>query len=226
VTGLFVLRLDGARAVIAILSLLLIAQVVFNGWTSVTRGAGGLYGLPQATTLPWVFGWAVAAVFVARWFKDSGTGLKLRGSREDALSAASVGVPVRRLRMRAWVLSAMVSGVGGALFALYLTAITPSTFYLARTFTLVVMLVVGGMTTVSGAVVGTGIVTLVQELLRPYERRSLHFGVIQFDRLTGLTQIALVALILAVMYFRREGLVGRRELDESLRRFVRRAQRQ
>lgn len=78
------------------------------------------------------------------------------------------------------------------------------------------MLVVGGMTSVTGAVAGTGVVTLVEELLRPYERRSLDLGVLDIDRLTGLTQIALVLLILAVMFFRREGLIGRRELDEAL----------
>jgi branched-chain amino acid transport system permease protein len=223
VSGLFVLRLDGASAVIAILSLLLIAFVVFNGWTSVTRGAGGVYGMPRATTLGWAFAWAVVAVFVARWFKDSSTGLQLQASREDAFSAASVGVRVRALRMRAWILSAMVSAAGGALLALYLTAITPSTFYLARTFTIIVMLIVGGMATVTGAVVGTGLVTLVQEIMRPWERESLDLGVLAFDRLTGLTEIALALLILLVMYFRREGLIGRRELDEALRGLVRRS---
>jgi branched-chain amino acid transport system permease protein len=220
-TGLVVLRLDGASAVIAILALLLIANVVFGAWTSVTRGAGGLYGMPQATTIGWAFAAAVLAVLVARLFKDSRTGLQLQGSREDAFSAAAVGVHVRATRLRAWLLSAMVSGAGGALFALKLGAITPSTFYLQETFTIVVMLVIGGMTTVSGAVVGVAVVTFVREVLKPYESKSLDLGVVRFDRLTNLTNLALVALILVVMYVRREGLLGRSELDESLRRLVR-----
>jgi branched-chain amino acid transport system permease protein len=220
-TGLVVLRLDGASAVMAILSLLLIAFVVFSAWTSVTRGAGGLYGMPQATTIGWAFGGAVLAVFVARVFKDSRAGLELQGSREDAFSAAAVGVHVRATRMRAWVLSAMICGAGGALFAHRLGAITPSTFYLQETFTIVVMLVIGGMTTVSGAVAGVAVVTFVREALTPYESKSLDLGVVHFNRLTNLTNLALVALILAVLYFRREGLVGRNELDEWLRRLVR-----
>lgn len=224
-TGLVVLRLDGASAVIAILSLLLIAFVVFGAWTSVTRGAGGLYGMPEATTIWWAFAGAVLAVLVARVFKDSRTGLQLQGSREDAFSAAAVGVHVRAARLRAWLLSAIVSGAGGALFALKLGAITPSTFYLQETFTIVVMLVIGGMTTVGGAVVGVAVVTFVREVLKPYESKSLDVGVMHFDRLTNLTNLALVALILAVMFFRREGLLGRSELDESLRRLLRRAPR-
>jgi branched-chain amino acid transport system permease protein len=215
-TGLVVLRLDGASAVMAILSLLLIAYVIFGAWTSVTRGAGGLYGMPESTTIGWAFGAAVLAVLAARLFKDSKTGLQLQGSREDAFSAAAVGVHVRAARLRAWVLSAIVSGAGGALFALKLGAITPSTFYLQETFTIVVMLVIGGMTTVGGAVVGVAAVTFVREVLKPYESKSLELGVVHFDRLTNLTNLALVVLILAVLYFRREGLLGRRELDESL----------
>jgi branched-chain amino acid transport system permease protein len=216
VTGLLVLRLDGTSAVIAILSLLLIAFVVFSGWQSVTGGQGGIYSFLEVTTVTWTFAWAVAAVFIARLFKESGTGLQLQGSREDPLAASAVGVRVRAFRLRAWVLSAMLAGAGGALFALTLNAITPGTFYLSRTFTIVVMLIVGGMTSVTGAVAGVGLVTVVQEVVRPYEDDSLDLAFLQFDRLTGLRDIALVAMILLVMYFRRDGLMGRRELDESL----------
>jgi branched-chain amino acid transport system permease protein len=215
-TGVLVARLDGASAVIAILSLLLISFAVFSGWTGVTGGQGGAYGFGQTTTLAWAFGAAAVVVFLARLFKESSTGLQLRGSREDSSSAASVGVRVRQYRFRAWVLSATVSGAGGALFALALGAITPSTFYLPRMFTIVVMLIVGGMTTVTGAVVGAGVVTLVSEVLKPYENDSLNVAFVHFGRLTGLTQIALAIMILVVMYFRREGLVGRREVDEWL----------
>lgn len=215
--GLPVLRLDGASAVIAVFSLLLIANVVFSGWTGVTRGAGGLYAIPAAATLGWALAWAVVAVFVARWFKDSSTGLQLQASREDPFSAASIGVPVRALRLRAWVLSATVSAVGGALIATRITTISPTDFFLQATFTIIVMFIIGGMATVSGAVLGTALVTLVTEVLRPHEDDSLDLGLVEFGRLTGLTQLALVVMILAVMYFRREGLVGRRELDESLR---------
>ena len=222
VTGLPILRLDGASAVIAILSLLLIADVVFSAWIGVTRGAGGLYGIPPEATLWRTFAFAAAAVLVARWFRDSKTGLLLRGSREDAFSAASVGVPVRAYRVRAWVLSGVLSGAGGALLAFWLGTVSPTNFFLAPTFAVIVMLIVGGMATVSGAVAGAAVVTLVQEFLRPREDVGVSLGPLEIDRLTGLTQLALVALILAVMYFRREGLIGRRELDESVRRLLRR----
>jgi branched-chain amino acid transport system permease protein len=222
-SGLPILRLDGASAVIAILALLLIADVVFSAWIGVTRGAGGLYALPEETTLGRALLVAVIAVFVARWFKDSRTGLLLQGSREDAFSAASVGVSVRACRARAWILSGILSGAGGAVFAWWIGTISPTDFFLAPTFALIVMFIVGGTRTVSGAVVGAALVTLVQEKVRDYEDRSVDLGLFEINRLTGLTQMALVAMILAVMYFRREGIVGRRELDESLRALARAA---
>ena len=88
-SGVPILRLDGASAVIAILALLLIADVVFGAWTGVTRGGAGLIGLPPEATMTRALAFALAAVVVARVFKDSKTGLLLRASREDAFSAAS-----------------------------------------------------------------------------------------------------------------------------------------
>jgi len=125
-------------------------------------------------------------------------------------------VPVRAYRMRAWVLSGMLSGIAGALLAFWLGTISPTNFFLAPTFAIVVMFIIGGMTTVTGAVAGAGIVTLVQEIVRPHEEDRLDLGLFTFNRLTGLTQLVLVGLILLVMYVRREGLFGRRELDELL----------
>jgi branched-chain amino acid transport system permease protein len=216
-TGFVVLRLDGASAVIAILSLLLISDVVFGAWIGVTHGAGGLYAIPPEANLQRVLLFAIGAVFVARVFKDSRTGLLLQGSREDAFSAASVGVPVRAFRLRAWVLSGALSGVAGALLAFWLGSISPTNFFLAPTFAVIVMFIVGGMGTVTGAVAGAALVTLVQEVVSQQEDRSVHAGPLTLHRLTGLTQLVLVALILGVMIVRREGLFGRRELDQLLR---------
>jgi branched-chain amino acid transport system ATP-binding protein/branched-chain amino acid transport system permease protein len=216
-TAVPILRLDGASAVIAILSLLLIADVVFGSWTDLTNGGAGLYGIPPDATLGRTLAVAVVAVVVARLFRDSKTGLLLQGSREDAFSAASVGVPVRAYRARAWVLSAMLAGAGGALYAFWLGTAIPSAFFLGPTFALIVMFIVGGTATVGGAVLGAAAVTAVQEGVRTYEGNSFLF----VNRLTGLTQFTLVVMILVVMYFRREGILGRLELDERLRRALR-----
>jgi branched-chain amino acid transport system permease protein len=225
VVGLPILRLNGPSAVIAIFALLLIVNVVLNGWTGVTQGAGGLYAVPRDTTIGVALAFGVVAVVLARLLRDSSLGLQLRATREDALSAASVGVRVLRARMVAWVVSAMVCAAGGVLFAHLLTAFTPSAFYFSQTFLIIVMLVVGGMNTVGGAVLGAILVTLVQEGLRPLENGGLSAGPIQIERLTGLTQVAYVLMILAVMYYRKDGLLGQDELDVRIARWCARPRR-
>jgi branched-chain amino acid transport system permease protein len=215
-TSVPILRLPGTSAVIAIFALLLISASVFQGWTGVTRGAGGYYAVPRETTVWTALVFAVVAVAIGRFFRDGRIGLALRASREDEVAAAMAGVPVRRLRAVAWVLGAMVSAVGGVLLAHQLTAFSPASFALLPTFIIIAMLVVGGMLTVSGAVLGAALVTLIQQGVRGFEDTSVNIGPIHLDRLTGLTQLLLVLLILGALYLRPEGIAGRRELDEHL----------
>jgi branched-chain amino acid transport system permease protein len=127
--------------------------------------------------------------------------------------------------VRAWVLNGIISAAGGALFAWWIGTISPTDFFLAPTFALIVMFVVGGSGTVGGAVLGAALVTAVQDGLRQYEDNHVNLGAFSISRLTGLTQFVLVLLILVVMAFRREGLIARREPDEVLRRLLGRARR-
>ncbi|MEA2168640.1 MAG: branched-chain amino acid transport system ATP-binding protein livM [Solirubrobacteraceae bacterium] len=208
VVGMVVLRLEGASAVIAIFALTLIVHVVLLGWTKVTNGAGGLYAMPKATTVTAGFIVAVVAVILAGLYHDSRHGLQLRASREDAVAARSGGVRVRRVRLGAWALSAAISAAGGAMYAHLYTVATPDAFYLAPTFLVVVMLIVGGQASVGGAFAGAVVVTIVREVLKPVENSGVSLGPVQLDRVTGLTQMALVALILIAMYVRPEGILG------------------
>jgi branched-chain amino acid transport system permease protein len=218
--GVLLFRLSEASAIIGIFSLLLIANAIFGGWSSVTGGGGGIYGMPRDTTVEVSLVSAVICLFIARYFRDSGPGIKLRASREEHDAAAAVGVKIFQLRLVAWVLSAAMAGLAGALLALRLTAIDPTAFYLSPTFLVVAMVVIGGMTTVGGAVAGTLIVTFVREFSLQIENNSISLGPIHFSRLTGLSQILLVLMILLTMYFRREGLAGRLEIDEFVQRRV------
>ena len=220
--GIPLMRLSGAAAVIAILSLLLISNVIFSGWTDVTRGADGIYAVPDYTTVSWAFGWAVVAVACARLFKDSGYGLQLQAARDDDLAAASVGVSIYQRRLLAWVISALLCGIAGAVSAAFLTAFSPSNFLLQQTFIVIVMFIAGGMGTVSGAVLGAGFITFLQEFLRGYEGTRIDVGFVHLSRLTGLTQLVLAVIILAVMYLRPRGIVDLHEFDETLRVWARR----
>lgn len=214
VLGLVFVRLSGGAAAIATLGLLVIVRVILSSWESLTRGAQTFYGVPPYTTVWWAVGWSIVAILLARIFRESGTGLRLRATRDDPLAAGAMGVDIIRSRLAAWVLSAAIVGVGGVLYAHFILAFAPEQFFFALTFTLLVMVVLGGPT-VSGAVVGATAITIVTEFLRQGEQ-GFSLGPIHVKQAFGLTTIGLGVIVLATMFFRQNGLLGRWELDELL----------
>ena len=212
--GLPIMRMGGAAAVIATLGLLLIVHGILIGATDFTRGANAFLGVPRLTGIWTALTVALLALFTVRWFRDSPTGRQLRASREDETAAKAIGVDVLRRRLVAWTLSAMIAAASGVLLAHFLGAFSPSKFYFDDTLTLLTMLIVGGMTTVSGAVLGTIVVTLTIEVLRRVESGVDLFGW-ETPELFGLTQAGLCVLILVVMYRRPAGMFARLELGET-----------
>lgn len=216
IVGLPIFRMDGPSAVIGTLGILLIIHGIIVGAADFTRGSDAFLGVRRMTGL-WVAGGAAfVVVFLARIFRDTITGMKLRASRDDELAAAASGVQIRRTRLSSWVLSAMMCGLSGALLGHFLGAFSPSKFYFDDTLTLLTMLIVGGMATVSGAVLGTVLVTGVIEILRRVEGGVELFGMTTPEAF-GMTQAGLCLLILLVMYKRAGGVVPRLEWDEFLR---------
>jgi branched-chain amino acid transport system permease protein len=142
-------------------------------------------------------------------FRECNAGLKLRASRADPVAAEALGANVVRLRYVAWVLSGAIMGMGGAIWAQYNLAFDPKQFFFTQTFNILAMVVVGGLASVSGAVVGAAAVTLTTEIMRRVEDSA---------GIPGLTQMVVALLILLVLYRRPDGLVGRSEIDDQIRR--------
>jgi branched-chain amino acid transport system permease protein len=216
VLGLPLLRLTGAAFVIASFGMLVIVYVILNGAREYTRGAQALFGLSGEVSIWTALGWAVLMIAVARVYRDSAAGLQLRASREDDLAARASGVNVEVRRMQAWVLSAMPMAVCGVLLGQFLSAFSPQVFYINLTVTVIAMVIVGGLTLVSGAVAGTALVTLLIELLGRADN-GFSLGFAHFPAVVGLTQIGLGVMILLTLYVRRDGLMGTLEPDERAR---------
>ena len=211
VVGAPLLRLSGHFVSVATLGFLVIVNEFLINTDSLTRGARTFTGVPLDTTLPWAMGWLAVALLVLGRIAASPTGRAWRATREDVLAARAIGIETQPTRLSAFVIGAFFAGVGGSLYAHYLGSFSPKGFYFPYTFTLISMLVIGGMGSLSGAIAGTLLVTLLSEVLRNLER-GLTLGPIAIPPLYGASQIALGLLVIAIMILRPEGLLGPREI--------------
>jgi branched-chain amino acid transport system permease protein len=205
------MRLSGAAAVITSFALLVVLYTILTHWSAVTNGPRTLFGIPKVTTLPLTVGVALAALSVALAFKDSRTGLLLRASRDDEVAASAIGANTSRLRWQAFILSALLAGIGGALWGHFITSFSPKAFYLKETFVVLGMLVIGGSTTVTGAVIGTFVVTAGFEALRALEAAINQAG-ISSDQVVGLTEVVLAVAMIVMLALRPGGLFPAREI--------------
>ena len=204
-------RLSGLTAGLATFAVLGIVNIVARNWEQVTHGTAGVSGIPTTTTIWGALGWALAAMAAAWAFQRSRIGLRLRASREDEAAARSIGVAVGRERAMAFVLSAFFVGVAGALFGMFIGSFNPDAFFLNITFLMVAMLIVGGMTSLAGAVIGTIVISAVSEILRRIEG-GLDLGFVELSAKPGLGDVGLALVMLAILLFRPEGLTGGREI--------------
>ena len=205
------MRLSDAAAVITTFALLVIIHVVLLHSDRVTNGPRTLFGVDYYTTL-WtsvVFG--VITIFLVYLFKESRTGLRLRASRDDRYAAASIGIDMVRMRWLAFVASAFIAGVGGGLWAHFITSFTPYSFYLTETFVILAMLVIGGPYSVSGAVVGTLVVTAAREILRAIEN---YVNILRIfpEGFFGFTEVVLAIVLILILVYRPAGIMGSREV--------------
>jgi branched-chain amino acid transport system permease protein len=217
VIGIPISRLGGSAASISTLAFLVIVHSILNGAKDYTRGSQTFFGVERLIDLPSLTVWVALVIILARLFRDLPMGLELRAAREDELAAQAMGVDIPRRRLAAWVISAMMMAVAGAMIAHFLGAFSPKKFFFVDTFALLAMLVIGGIGSVTGAVAGTIVVTVVMEVARRIEEGPL-LPSLGLPQVFGLTQLALGVGILIVMYRRPVGLLGYAEIDHWLLR--------
>jgi branched-chain amino acid transport system permease protein len=206
------MRLNGIAASIAMLAVLIIVNVVLSEADSITRGVRSLTGIPLVADKSSCLLWAIGAILVAFAYQRSRWGLRVRATREDEFAAGAAGIRIPWERSIALVLSGAVMGAGGMLYGESLGTINPATFYLDMTVLTLVMLIVGGVRSLTGAVVGTVVVFALSELLRNIEN-GVNLGVVSIPGRPGLELIGISLAALAILIWRPQGVTGGREVD-------------
>ena len=211
IIGYPLMRLSDAAAVITSFALLVIIHVVLVHWDNITAGPQTLFGVDRYTNLWMSVIWGVGFIILAYWYKESSLGLKLRASRDDRYAAATSGINMVTVRWLAFIVSAFMAGIGGGLWAHFITSFSPKAFYLTETFVILAMLVVGGPGGISGAVVGTMIVTVVREGFRSIES-TININQLLPTTLVGFVEVFLSIALIVILIFRPEGIMGGREI--------------
>lgn len=206
------LRLIGDYLAIATLGLGETIRIIANNAWSITNGALGLKGIPQYTNLYWSWAWALVTVcFVASLVKSS-YGRALKAIREDVIAAKAMGINVFSHQIMSFVVGSFFAGVGGALWAHLITTIDPKSFTFTRTFEILIMVVLGGLGSISGSIIGAAIYTVGLEFLRILES-PFKVWFINYPGIPGMRMVVLAIILIVLMLFWQRGIMGRNELS-------------
>ncbi|MCY4087926.1 MAG: branched-chain amino acid ABC transporter permease [Actinomycetia bacterium] len=215
IVALPLMRLNGLAAGIATLAMLFAVGVIVSQWQSLTGGNTAFAAIRRETDLYYALVIVVVLMPLVYLYQQSRFGLRLRGTREDLLASRSLGINTVRERTIAWVISAAIVGIAGAMYAGFNGTIDPSQFFLGArsaggvTFLTIAMLVVGGISSLAGAVVGTIFLSGIAEALREVEKAT--------DQ-RHITEVVLALILLLTLILRPRGITGGREIYWPFRR--------
>ncbi|MBC7099107.1 branched-chain amino acid ABC transporter permease [Candidatus Bipolaricaulota bacterium] len=169
----------------------------------ITNGPMGIKGIPQYTNLGWSFGALALVTYAALRIKNSSYGRALRAIREDELVAESMGINVLRHKLMAFLFSAFCAGVAGGLYATLVGTVSPDPFRFFMTFYLLIIIVFGGLGSITGSVVTGFIFAALFEGLRFLDTATI----------PGMRMVFFAVLLVVVMIFFRRGLFGESEFS-------------
>ncbi|MBK8998997.1 MAG: branched-chain amino acid ABC transporter permease [Myxococcales bacterium] len=201
------LRLKGDYLAIVTLGFGEIIRLLFNN-TKALGAATGYFGddpagLPPYTNFFWVFLWVTVIILIVRNITFSQTGRSLIAIREDEIAAEAMATPTTRLKVTAFTISAATAGIAGGLFAHMQSGIRPEDFKFEKSIDMIVMIIIGGLGSISGAVIGGIFLAVTLELMRDLQEYRL---------------VLYALLLIVIMIVRPQGLLGTRELSLSLLR--------
>ncbi|WP_243360291.1 branched-chain amino acid ABC transporter permease [Fundidesulfovibrio terrae] len=212
--GIPLLRLGDDYLGIATLGFAEIVRILATNFTSITNGSLGLKGIPDHANLWWNFGWCVVTLYVIVRLLKSNTGSVLKAIRDDEYAAKAMGIDVFRYKLLSFTVGSFFAGIGGALLASLLTTIDPKMFLFTLTFNVLMIVVTGGLGSITGSVLAGIGITVLLEWLRVVEN-PIEFGGFEIAGIPGMRMVVFSLALIFVILFRREGLMGMREFSWS-----------
>lgn len=199
--GLPTLRLRGDYLAIATLGMAEIIRIVFTNLDSITNGPAGLQDIPQFTNWPWLFLYTAGTIIIISNFINSSHGRACISIREDEIASEAMGVNSTRYKVTAFTIGAFFAGIAGALYASTFNFINPKIFGFSRSINILVIVVLGGLGSISGSVIAA----IVLEIINTYLQAFANIQMILYS-----------LLLIVIMIFRPQGLMGSKEISLSV----------
>ena len=202
VVGVPSLRLRGDYLAIVTLGFGEIIRVFILNIDAV-GGARGYSGIPRLANFFWIYLFAAATIMVVSRIVRSSFGRTLIAIREDEIAAEAMGVHTTRAKVISFVVSSAMAGVAGGLFAHYLMYVHTNSFTFLKSFEIIIMVVIGGLGSISGSVLGAVLYISLTEGLRQFAQYRM---------------ILFSLLLIVIMIVRPQGILGHREVVAFLKR--------
>jgi len=204
------LRLKGDYLAIVTFGFSEIIRVLFCNLQSITNGPLGLKGLPSYTNLWWTWGIAILTIWFIKNLINSSYGRALKSIREDEVAAEAMGVNLFYHKVLSFVVGAFFAGIAGALLGSLVMTIDPNTFSFFMTFQIIIIVIVGGLGSITGTVIAGTIFAILMEVLRSVESPMSFFG-LNIPGIPGMRMLIFSILLMVVVLFFHQGLMGNKE---------------
>lgn len=212
IIGFPVLRLRGDYLAIATLGFSEIIRVIFTNLQTITNGAVGIKNIPPTANIWWTFGVMILCVILMRRLMYTSYGRVFKAVRDDEVAAEGMGVSLFKHKMYSFILSSFMAGVGGGLLASVVGSINPLLFRFVLAYDILLIVVLGGMGSISGTIVAAFVITIAKEWLRWLDN-GLNLGFVQVPAIAGLRMVIFSLLLMCVILFYRRGLFGSKEFS-------------
>lgn len=216
IIGAPVLRLKSDYFAIATLGFseiirILVASSIFN---RITNGSLGLKEIPGYSSYYTPFIVVFICIVIIALLIKSSYGRAFKAIREDEIAAEAMGINLAKHKQMSFIISSFFAGIAGALLAMYLGAITSTTFPIMLTYNILLIVVIGGIGSITGSIISAFLVTAAKEWwLRCLDQTMIIAGVqIPFLR-TGFRMVVFSIILMVVVLFWRKGIMGQKELS-------------
>lgn len=210
--GFPALRLRDDYLAIATLGFGEIIRIIVTNTITITNGSLGLKNIPSIKSMYLYWGVAIITILVLKQLINSSWGYAFKAIRDNEIAAEAMGIDIFKHKLLSFTIGAFFAGVAGALMGHLITSIDPTMFRFLFTFQILLIIVLGGLGSLTGSVIAGLVVTIMMEVLRFVEQPMNLFG-LAIPGIPGMRMVIFSLLLLIVILFYRQGLMGTREFN-------------